>query len=51
MRFQKNCAVHYVIINPRGLKVRRYAASMNDLNKYLAVLPGEKTSGIIFKLS
>ena len=27
---------------PRGLKVRRYADCMIDLNEYLAVLPGAR---------
>ena len=30
--------------NPHGLKLRRYAAHMNDLNVYLDVLPGTKKS-------
>ena len=29
---------------PRGLKVRRYAAPMIDINEYLDVLPGANAS-------
>ena len=33
---------------PRGLKIRRYAACLVDLNEYLAVLPEAKISDILF---
>ena len=32
------------MMNPNGLKVRRYSASMIDLNNYLVVFPGAKAS-------
>ena len=35
--------------NPRGLKVRRYAAFLIDLNEYLDVFPGEKSSDFFVK--
>ena len=35
--------------NPRGLKVRYYAACMIDLNQYLDVFPGEKAGGNVFE--
>ena len=36
--------MHRRMRRPRVLKVRRYAARMSDMNEYLAVLPGSKTS-------
>ena len=33
------------IKNPFGLKVRRYATHMIDLNEHLFVLPGTETKG------
>ena len=37
-------AIRHRMRNPRGLKVRRCAAHMIDLNKYFAVFPGENSS-------
>ena len=35
------------MVKQRGLKVRQYDASTIDLNKYVAVFRGEKTSNNI----
>ena len=39
---KQKCAMRRRMKKPRGLKVRRYADHIIDLNKYLSVLPGAK---------
>ena len=41
--------MHHIMRNPVGIKVRRCAASMIVVNKYLDVLPGSNTSDKTFE--
>ena len=45
---KKNCEIRCRTRKPRRLKVRHYAVSLIDFNKYLDSLPGEMLSEKIF---
>ena len=46
---KRKCAMCRGMKNPRGFKVRFYAACIIDLNKYFSVLPGAKESDECFE--